>query len=128
MRQKNQADYDLERAIELFDTALTSKDERVVNALRSLMMIVTLTAPESDETAEHGPLRVMQLEIRELHDRVRKIENIMSRTVRDRDREQLDELKYQAMKMPSGILKSAPSIYDTSITADIDILKKLAGK
>ena len=36
---------DLEQLFEMIDTALTSKDERVQNALRSLFMIVALTAP-----------------------------------------------------------------------------------
>ena len=42
-REKDQADFDLERFIEMFDEALTSNDERVINALRSLMMMVILT-------------------------------------------------------------------------------------
>lgn len=59
-RVKNQADWDLERCFEMFDEALISKDERVINALRSLLMIVALTAPESDEQridGRRGPLR-----------------------------------------------------------------------
>ena len=44
-REKDQADFDLERFIDMFDEAVNSRDPRVVNALRSLMMIVTLTRP-----------------------------------------------------------------------------------
>ena len=56
MREKEQADFDLERFIDMFDEALTSKDERVVNALRSLMMMVILTKPEGRKDSI-GPLR-----------------------------------------------------------------------
>ena len=56
-REKLQADFDLERFIEMFDEALTSDDERVVNALRSLMMMVILTKSESGSGQKIGPLR-----------------------------------------------------------------------
>lgn len=77
MREKTQDDFDLERFIDMFDTALTSKDERVINALRSLLMIVTLTAPENDRKAENqiGPLRQIFHDMRELNKRVRSLED-----------------------------------------------------
>jgi hypothetical protein len=60
-RMKDQADFDLERFIDMFDQALTSNDERVINALRSLMMMVILTHPEDGvkggNKIETGPLR-----------------------------------------------------------------------
>lgn len=76
-REKTQDDFDLERFIDMFDTALTSKDERVINALRSLLMIVTLTAPESDGRAENqiGPLRQIFQDMRELSKRIRSLED-----------------------------------------------------
>jgi len=129
MTQPKQADYDLERAIALFDDALTSKDERVINALRSLLMIVTLTAPESNETAEMGPLRSMQADLYELNKRVRKLETMTWNNVRDRDREELDALKSQSWYAPAGLNRPSvasnnpkdPNIYDTNL------IKKLGG-
>ena len=58
-REKDQADFDLERFVDMFDEAMTSKDPRVIETLRSLMMIVTLTRPESSDTFNQrkGPLR-----------------------------------------------------------------------
>ena len=53
-REKTQDEFDLDRVIALFDEALTSNDERVVNALRSLLMIVTLTRSESSEQVIGG--------------------------------------------------------------------------
>lgn len=75
-RNLDQADMDLQRAVDLFDTALTSKDERVVNALRSLMMIVALTDPETGEHDRRtGPLRAMERDIDNMHSRIRSLED-----------------------------------------------------
>lgn len=76
-REKNQADFDLERVVELFDQALTSKDERVVNALRSLLMIVALTDPEAGSPRSDlrvGPFRQLQDEIGTLRSRLSNLE------------------------------------------------------
>ena len=59
-REPDQADFDLERFINLFDEAMTSKDPRVIETLRSLMMIVALTRPETGTVSidrNQGPLR-----------------------------------------------------------------------
>jgi hypothetical protein len=70
MRQKDSADYDLERFVEMFDTALTSDDPRVMNALRQLMMMVILTSNEHEEESfdrrHKGPLRRMQQDLNDL--------------------------------------------------------------
>lgn len=72
---------ELERLFELFDKALTSTDERVVNALRSLLMIAELTdmGDPLDETAaqwprrEVGPLRLMSERLARLEEEVRNL-------------------------------------------------------
>lgn len=79
MRDKTQADFDLEKLFELLDEALTSKDERVQNALRSLLTIVALTKPQDNgqmaiET-KHGPLRQMQQDLDNLRSRIANVEN-----------------------------------------------------
>lgn len=83
MREKDQADFDLERFIDMFDEALTSRDERVVNALRSLMMMVILTKPESrnnmSQDREAGPLRRMQQDINHLSRRLYDLEENLRR-------------------------------------------------
>jgi hypothetical protein len=72
MREKDSADYDLERLTELFDEALTSDDPRVKNALRQLMMIVVLTSEDHEDrekqrlTGRAGPMRRMQEDLRDL--------------------------------------------------------------
>ena len=85
-RDPDQADFDLERFVNMFDEAMTSKDPRVMETLRSLMMIVTLTRPETTDplTANRGPLRrafedmnllwkrfeQMEEELRQMHQRM----------------------------------------------------------
>lgn len=70
VREKTQADFDLEKLFEMLDEALTSKDERVQNALRGLLTVITLTRTQDDgqmaiET-RHGPLRQMQEDLRDI--------------------------------------------------------------
>jgi len=88
-REKVQADFDLERFIDMFDEALTSKDERVINALRSLMMMVVLTRPEGrDQAADgnRGPLRQVFDDQRQILRRLegveREIRNVTSSSQR----------------------------------------------
>ena len=76
-REPDQADFDLDRFIDMFDEAMTSKDPRVIETLRSLMMIVTLTRPEAknpmtDRNA--GPLRRLFEDMNHLHRRVSRME------------------------------------------------------
>lgn len=78
-REKDQADFDLERFIDMFDEAINSRDERVINALRSLMMMVVLTRPESREAGlrdrNAGPLRRLYEDVHNLHRRIERIED-----------------------------------------------------
>ena len=92
-REKDQADFDLERFVEMFDEALTSQDPRVVRALRDLMMMVTLTRPESRDTGpvdrQRGPLRRLYEDIYHLNNRLGRVEeehnDIMRQLSRDRE-------------------------------------------
>ena len=90
-REPDQAEFDLERFINLFDEALTSKDPRVIETLRSLMMIVTLTRPEArnpmgDRNA--GPLRRLFEDMNHLNNRLHRMEeelrDVQNRSSRDR--------------------------------------------
>ena len=77
-REKDQADFDLERFVDMFDEAMTSRDPRVIDALRGLMMIVTLTRPESRNSGLHdrnvGPLRRLFEDMNHLHRRLERVE------------------------------------------------------
>jgi hypothetical protein len=84
-REPDQADFDLERFINMFDEALTSQDPRVINSLRDLMMMVTLTRPEvrSEHSQRYGPLRRLFEDMnhlnRRMHDMDEKINDIRMR-------------------------------------------------
>ncbi|HET8688646.1 MAG TPA: hypothetical protein VFM18_18685 [Methanosarcina sp.] len=114
-RPKSQDDYDLERVIELFDSALTSKDERVVNALRSLLMVVTLTDSEDGENAalrDKGPLTSLLDDVRQIKNRVNKLE---SNT-------------YTVGQSASMYDPSIAKMGTVSKSSAIDVLKKLSPK
>jgi len=79
MRESDQADFDLERFIDMFDTAMTSNDPRVVETLRKLMMIVALTAPESrpQHDRQAGPLRRLFDDMHNLNRSVNRIDEAL---------------------------------------------------
>ena len=84
-REKDQADFDLERFVDMFDEAMTSQDPRVMDALRSLMMMVLLTRPEieTEHSRNHGPLRRLFEDMNHLNRRMHDMEdkvNAMSRS------------------------------------------------
>ena len=77
MREKTQADFDLEKMFEYIDEALTSRDERVQSALRGLLTIIELTRTQDDgkmavETS-HGPLRQMQEDLTHMNRRLNNL-------------------------------------------------------
>ena len=76
-REPDQADFDLERFINLFDEAMSSKDPRVVETLRNLLMIVTLTRPETyiEQNRRSGPLRRMFEDMHDLNSRLHRMED-----------------------------------------------------
>jgi hypothetical protein len=81
MREKDAADYDLERFIEMFDEAMVSNDPRVKNALRQLMMMVILTDTgdhEGQRRASHGPLRRMYEDVHVVNRKLSDIESQIS--------------------------------------------------
>jgi hypothetical protein len=81
-RNPDQSDFDLERFINMFDEALTSRDPRVIDALRGLMMMVTLTRSETRDVMEDrrtGPLRRLLEDVNDLHRRIAHLENTQSR-------------------------------------------------
>ena len=83
MREKDTADFDLERFIEIFDEAMTSDDPRVKNALRQLMMMVILTDTSGDHEAKQrrsrGPLRQMHQDMYEVMRKMNRMEEEISR-------------------------------------------------
>ena len=87
MREKDQADFDMDRFIDMFDEALTSRDPRVIETLRSLLMITTLTRPEPYSgpaiDRQHGPLRRMAEDVRQAHRRISDLEDMVQMILRN---------------------------------------------
>ena len=103
-REPDQADFDLERFINMFDEALTSQDPRVMNALRSLMMMVTLTRPETSESAsgsKHGPLRRLFEDLNHLNRRMHSMEDEIQQLRRHTSRIDAESEKYRYEQYPN---------------------------
>jgi len=81
-RETDQKDYDLEQLVKVIDSALTSDNVAVQNALRSLLMVATIVSAEHpDQVMKNGPLaRVFEdynnlaRRLSSLEDDVRKIQ------------------------------------------------------
>jgi hypothetical protein len=114
-RDPDQSDFDLERFINMFDEALTSRDPRVIDALRGLMMTVTLTRSETRDVMEDrrgGPLRRLMQDVNDLHRRIVRLEENESRYGAKVSLERYDyERAYQQepditmQKIPEHLLK-----------------------
>lgn len=113
-RALDQADFDLERFIDMFDQALTSDDPRVVDALRSLMMMTILTKPESTGPAvdrERGPLRRVIEDINSLARRTSRLEEEARRAETSRYKEQY-QYKWDTTPYPADIWKDYQTTND----------------
>lgn len=106
MREQGQADFDLERVMDLFDQALTSKDERVINSLRNLLMITVLTAPEDSNASildrNTGPFRQLQNDVRDLSRRVSSLTD------------ELEHVKRQQAFSPNSRTYPAPNTWPSN--------------
>lgn len=104
-REKDSADFDLDRFINMFDEALTSQDPRVIDALRGLLMIVTLTRPEAKtgiDNQHRGPLRRLVDDVTNLNRRLGAVEN---RVLAERDRD-ISAEKYRNSPKTFGQVES----------------------
>lgn len=120
-RQKVQADFDLERFIDMFDEAITSEDERVVNALRSLMMMVVLTKPETRHEGHdmnHGPLRQLFEDMHNLNRRMHSMEETIRNLDNARRREDKWDNYYIEKQRWTGVPKPWDITYGTSTAID----------
>ncbi len=73
-REKDQADFDLETFIDLFDTAMTSDNPAVKKALKNLILISTLVDAKSEYGSRNGPLRRLVEDIKHLNQRLTNLE------------------------------------------------------
>lgn len=129
-REKDQADFDLERFVDMFDEAVSSKDPRVVNALRSLMMMVTLTRPEGRDSGLHdrnaGPLRRLYEDVNHLNNRLHRIEDEVQQ-LRRQEHEAVEVYKkaYQYDYPYEKYDYSMQSVEKLAAQVDQDVLNQL---
>ena len=123
VRDLDQADFDLDRFIDMFDEAMTSSDPRVVETLRKLMMIVVLTRPEipaQGHDRRSGPLRRALEDINHLHRRIEQLED-------DIRGDRLAEQQKNAV-WPSQDKYTIAAAQTMASQIDADVLKNLSRK
>lgn len=69
---------DLEHMIDMFDRGLNSKDQRVLDAFKQLMVVVALTETE-EKTPRGGPLRYLLEQMYDLERKVSQMESAIYR-------------------------------------------------
>lgn len=74
-REKDQADFDLESFIDLFDTAMSSDNPAVQRALKNLLLVSTLVNSDNDNNIRQGPLRRLVDDIHNLNRRLNDLES-----------------------------------------------------
>jgi len=75
-REKDQADFDLETFVDLFDTAISSDNPAVQRALKNLLMIAAIVNAEDKEAGmRQGPLKRVLEDQRNIIRRLERIEN-----------------------------------------------------
>lgn len=128
-REKDQADFDLERFVDMFDEAMTSRDPRVMDALRGLMMIVTLTRPESRDSGlqdrNAGPLRRLYEDMNHLHRRVERMEEQLSQAERSRSKDDYYKYPYEKYSMQQAAALS--NKIDQDVLDKIKAVAKIKG-
>ena len=75
-REKDQADFDLETFVDLFDTAISSDNPAVQRALKNLLMIAAIVNAEDPEAGMcQGPLRRVIEDQKNINRRLDRVEN-----------------------------------------------------
>lgn len=76
MREKDQADFDLETFVDLFDTAMSSDNPAVQRALKNLVLISAIVNAQQDPNGlRKGPLRRVIEDIQVLNKRIGQLES-----------------------------------------------------
>jgi len=75
-REKDQADFDLETFVDLFDTAMSSDNPSVQRALKNLLMIAAIVNAENTNAGlQQGPLRRLVEDQKNIVRRLQDLEN-----------------------------------------------------
>lgn len=75
-RQKDEADFDLETFVDLFDTAMSSNNPTVQRALKNLILVSAIVnAQENTEGLRRGPLRRLVDDMNNITKRLNNLES-----------------------------------------------------
>ena len=102
-RQKDQADFDLETFVDLFDTAMTSDNPAVKKAFKNLLMISAIVNSDQGRGMRQGPLRRLVEDIQHLNRRINSLET--------------SKMNPPNVPIPSGPYINTPFIVNTPGTA-----------
>lgn len=105
-REKDQADFDLESFIELFDEALTSDDPSVQKTLQHLMVICALARNHQNHSPRSGPLRRLYEDMHNMNRRLERLETGNSTLGGG----------YRAAPMPGTPIPVGPTIWPPGVT------------
>lgn len=87
MRERDQADFDLDRFVEIFDEAMTSENPAVKKAFNNLLLVASIANSDTRNLpVTQGPLRRLIEEHREIIRRVAKLEYEFQNTAREEER------------------------------------------
>jgi hypothetical protein len=90
-REKDQKDYDLEQLVKVIDSALTSDNVAVQNALRSLLMVATIVSAEHpDQVLRNGPLARVFEDYNNLARRLSSLEDDVRKIQWDQQKKQVE--------------------------------------
>jgi hypothetical protein len=75
-REKDQADFDLERFVELFDECMTSTNPAVQKAFKNLLLVASIANSDTKTNpVTQGPLRRLVEDLQHINRRLRHVEN-----------------------------------------------------
>ena len=90
-REKDQKDYDLQDLIKVVDSALTSDNPAVQNALRGLLLISTIVSAEHpDQAMRNGPLARIMEDHNDLIRRLARLEDDLNQIKWNQQKQQVE--------------------------------------
>ena len=123
----NADDIDLRHLLEVLDVALSSDNPAVRDQLQKLLMIATLVSTERPIDRTRGPLSRIFDEVRDLRQRVGKVESEVN-TMRGGNRSGLGDLMKPYISKPIPKYPEPHKWTMDSEKIDQDLLKKILGK
>jgi len=92
-REKDQADFDLERFVELFDECMTSENPAVQKAFKNLLLVASISHSDTKRfPVTKGPLRRLVEDLHHINRRVGQLEDRMLREAPSRNEIDIEKM------------------------------------